>query len=49
MNVPMLWITLDLVELYYSGLPLRHKLIQRRLMPSFLLTIINHIYLNIVQ
>ena len=23
MNIPMLWITLDLVELYYSGLPLR--------------------------
>ena len=23
MNIPMFWITLDLVELYYSGLPLR--------------------------
>ena len=24
MNIPMFWITLDLVELYYSGLYLRH-------------------------
>ena len=23
MNIPMFWITLDLVELYYSGLSLR--------------------------
>ena len=23
MNIPMIWITLDLVELYYGGLPIR--------------------------
>ena len=27
MNIPMFWITLDLVELYYSGLSLRHSII----------------------
>ena len=25
MNIQIFWIILDLVELYYSGLPLRHQ------------------------
>ncbi len=42
MNIPMFWITLDLVELYYSGPHLRHQARDNR--PRQVLGEIEHAY-----